>query len=140
MMIPEKEKGSEKPITRFRNILKLKREKDKTERVRKMELMIILIAIPHFALALPWIVTHLILPKRVAACQDLPQTIPFEYLKKKFGKPLYERKIGKYKWVYFKSDPFKSVPINARVIIKTGRVVELKCLGDGSSEWILDSR
>ena len=115
------------------------KKKEKEDRRKKIGLLVLLIVFAHFAFGLIWLIGFLLSPRRVAACRELPRGTTLKQFEKKFGSPLYERKIDKYKWVYFKSDPFKTTPINARVNIRTGQVVELKCAGDGSSEWILDS-
>lgn len=114
--------------------------KGKKDFKRKIGLLVLLVVFAHLAFGLMWFIKFLISPKRVASCRELPKTTTLKQIEKKFGSPLYERKIGKYKWVYFKSDPFKATPINARVNVRTGQVVELKCAGDGSSEWSLDSK
>lgn len=76
---------------------------------------------------------------KIQNCMDLRPGIKVNSLTEMFWLPDIESKEGDTVWLSFELENAETKPILARVRLKDGAVLELRCPGQPNSQWILDS-
>ena len=75
----------------------------------------------------------------IKKCMELRPGIKANSLTQMFWLPDIERKEGDTIWLSFELENAETKPILARVRLKDGAVLDLRCPGQSGSQWILDS-